>query len=85
MTSLPDINLIKFWKKISPALKTHLWVLFTLIISLFFSLLPVMVGAAVEATKSNTELIAVFKGVLLEEAMFIYFQHDPSLVSVASS
>lgn len=59
-------------KKVSPSVKTHLWVILTLLVSLFFSLLPVMISAAVEATDTNKAILLVFKNALLEDAMFIY-------------
>lgn len=62
----------RFKKTISPSIKTHIRVLLTLLVSLFFSLLPVMISAAVEATKNNEAFHSVFKATLLKDAMFIY-------------
>lgn len=72
MISLTTGDMRKSLKNLLPALKAHFWVIVVLLVSLFFSLLPLMISAAVQATNSNRELIAVFKDLILNDAIFIY-------------
>jgi hypothetical protein len=60
------------WAKVSPSLKTHIWVICNLVISLTFSLLPLMISAAVRASTDNTNLEAVFSQLLLADTLFLY-------------
>lgn len=69
---LIEDSLYQLGRKVSPSIKAHLWVILTLLVSLFFSLLPVMISAAVEATNTNKEIALVFENALLQDAMFIY-------------
>lgn len=60
------------WLKISPSIRTHIWVICNLVISLFFSLLPVMISAAIKASKDNISISSVFEKIILTDTMFLY-------------